>query len=196
MSTGTIGDLVKKVRTDKSISLKDLSSMTNVSSSMISQIENNKVKSPSLMIIKKIADALDVNVSFLLGETPDSIETKPQYNVVRENERKTFRNLGEGLTLQILSTLEQDNYLEPSIHKIAPKVVSGRPPFQHEGQEFVIVLKGNIEVRLGQDRIDLKTGDACYFDANVKHSFKNKSANEMGEILCVCTNNFFLKKKK
>jgi len=42
----------------------------------------------------------------------------------------------------------------------------------HEGQEFIFVLEGSMEVRLGEERYLLEQGDAIYYDSNVPHLVK------------------------
>ena len=56
--------LLKQIRQDKGMTLKKLSERSGVSTSHISDIENN-FKMPSLIVVVKLAKALDVGVTDL-----------------------------------------------------------------------------------------------------------------------------------
>lgn len=63
--------LIKEIRKIKKISLKQLQEKTDISISYLSNIENNKVKNPSLFVIVKIAQALEMKLDdlyFVYGE--------------------------------------------------------------------------------------------------------------------------------
>ena len=65
-------------------------------------------------------------------------------------------------------------------------------PFQHEGEEFVTVLKGSIAVSLDGKSYVMKKGDTMYFDGTEPHSFKNRSKG-ISESLHVTTPPSFLR---
>jgi Cupin domain len=41
--------------------------------------------------------------------------------------------------------------------------------FQHQGDEMVYVLSGQVEIHLDSEKIRLAPGDCIYFDANIPH---------------------------
>jgi quercetin dioxygenase-like cupin family protein len=53
--------------------------------------------------------------------------------------------------------------------------------YQHEGEEFVYVLEGQIEVKVGEHVNKLKAGDALHFNSNIRHQMRNtgKTPTEM-----------------
>lgn len=57
--------VVKEVRKNKKVSLRELSKKTNLSRSYLSELENNKKLNPTFDVLLKIATALDVNVKDL-----------------------------------------------------------------------------------------------------------------------------------
>ena len=61
----SIGERIKKSRNEKSLSLRELATMVDLSASFLSQIEQGKA-SPSIENLKKIANSLDVRVSYLI----------------------------------------------------------------------------------------------------------------------------------
>jgi len=184
-----IGDRIKELRKNLGLSLRDLAERIGTTASYMSQVENNKT-SPSLTVLKQICDALNTKVSYVLGESTEEVPL-PNYFVVKKSERKTIKNFGVGLKLQFLSTFDKNNVIEPTIHIIEPNVISGTPPYEHEGQEFIMVLKGKIKLNLGDKEIVLDEGDSCYFDSVIKHSFENILESGECQILCVSSPGYF-----
>jgi quercetin dioxygenase-like cupin family protein len=68
--------------------------------------------------------------------------------------------------------------MEPLLFKLKEGATSGERSYKHFGQEFVLVLKGSIEVMLNDIAYILKKGDSIYFNSNVPHAFKNISKKE------------------
>lgn len=65
-----IGDKIAKLRKQRGFTLSELAELAKISKSYLSNIERNLHKNPSLEIIKRIANVLDVDLSTLL-ETSD-----------------------------------------------------------------------------------------------------------------------------
>ncbi|MCG8484855.1 MAG: helix-turn-helix domain-containing protein, partial [Clostridia bacterium] len=146
----TIGERIKDLRKKEGLSLKELADRVDTTSSFLSQVENNKT-ALSLSALKKVSEALNSTMSYILGETTE--ESIPlNFQLIKKNERRTLKNIGEGLKLQFLSTLDNSNLLEPTIHILQPRTVSGIPPYKHDGEEIIYVLEGQIEFILA-DRI-------------------------------------------
>ena len=79
--------------------------------------------------------------------------------------------------------------------KLQPHCISGTTPYQHDGQEFIYILKGSIEfVLLSEDSSKntyfMHESECMYFDSNAKHSFINNS-DEIAEVLCVSSPPYF-----
>lgn len=180
-----LGIRIKKQRVKNKMSLRELAKKVDLSASFLSQVEGGKTY-PSLQSLKKIADTLHTTIGDLLGETGSIVNTP----VLKSKDRKSLKHIGEGVELQFLSSLEKNHSLEPCIHKLEKNAISGDPPFQHFGQEFVYVLRGVIELILGDNRYLMSEGDCIYFDSNIKHSFKNIN-KEITEILCVSSPPYF-----
>lgn len=184
-----IGKRIKQIRKNENLSLKELANRIGTTSSFLSQVENNKCM-PSLAGLKSIADALNTTISYILDEKTVQ-EEKTEYILIKKDERKTLKNFGIGLELQFLSYFNKDFMLEPTIHVIQPGLTSGTPPYQHQGQEFIFVLKGIMELTLKEEKILLNEGDSCCFDSGLEHRFTNVSEDLMCEVLCVSTAGFF-----
>ncbi|MDH3997474.1 MAG: cupin domain-containing protein, partial [Desulfuromonadales bacterium] len=58
--------------------------------------------------------------------------------------------------------------------------------YNHEGEEFLLILKGQAEVILEDERIILEEGDAVYFDASLKHRLLACGEDEV-QVLAIVT---------
>lgn len=67
---------MRLIRISKGIDQKALAYKLNVTTSYVSKIENDRVKSPGKNVLESLASALNVSVSELLGEIPESTPTK------------------------------------------------------------------------------------------------------------------------
>ena len=185
-----IGFRIKIYRKKNKISLKDLAQKVGLSASFLSQVESEKTY-PSLQSLKKIADALHTTIGDIIGETGVITNTL----VIKREDRKIINHIGKGVEVQLLASLDKNHILDPCIQKLEKGCISGEPPFQHFGQEFIYMLKGVMELTLcddnqGNSKHIMNEGDGIYFNSNVKHSFKN-IYDGITEILCVSSPPYF-----
>lgn len=73
--TMTFGEKLKQIRESKGFGVNQLALKSGVNASQISRFENGKRKDPQMDTVKKLAKALDVSVSELIGNG-DSKEVK------------------------------------------------------------------------------------------------------------------------
>jgi uncharacterized cupin superfamily protein len=59
--------------------------------------------------------------------------------------------------------------MEPFLIDIHPGSAQGVQQSTHEGEEFVYVLTGEVEITYGKDMYRLKAGDGMYYDSIVPH---------------------------
>jgi transcriptional regulator with XRE-family HTH domain len=176
-----IGLNIKKIREEKGINLRTLAKELDLTPSFISQVESGKA-TPSIGTLKKIADFLQTTVGILIGEDI------PTFNnpVMREDQRKSSKiSDNNGIEIFILTSQDSNKQMEPLLFKLNEKSESGEM-YKHFGQEFVLVLKGILEITLNDIQYILKKGDSIYFNSSVPHSFRN-IFNGITEALWVIT---------
>ena len=164
-----VGEKVKALREQKGLSLKDLGDLTGFSTALLSQMENHLV-SPSLGTMIKLAKALGVKVGDFLGET----EGEP-FAIVRKDERKTVSRFASkegvkyGYFYEALGFEKKNRHMEPFIVTLEPATVKTSKTSMHDGEEFIFVLEGAMEVILGSHTDVLYPGDSIYYDSNIPH---------------------------
>jgi quercetin dioxygenase-like cupin family protein len=84
-------------------------------------------------------------------------------------------NAGPGVRMELLAW--GNMMMEPHLFRIAPQADSGEY-YTHEGEEFIYVLRGFLNISLEQEQYRLKPGDSFYFESSVPHHWKNPGRNE------------------
>ena len=164
-----VGEKIKQLREKKGLSLKEVADATGFSTALLSQMENHLV-SPSLGSIIKLAKALEVRVGDFLGET----QGEP-FAIVRKDERKTVSRFASkegvsyGYSYESLGFEKKDRRMEPFIVTLEPATLKTSKTSAHEGEEFIFVLEGEMEVILGNHTDILYPGDSIYYDSNIPH---------------------------
>lgn len=177
------GEYINRVRKSKKITLKELSRMTELSVSFLSQVERG-VSSTTVTSLKKISDALGIEMSELFSFAEE------ESSFVRTKENQMHLKLIETYTSHTkLSGRFENRKLEALLYYLAPG--SGRAEkFAHEGEEFHYVLKGTAEFILEDKKYVVKAGDSLHFPSTIPHSVNNNTKEGL-EILSVLTPRIF-----
>jgi transcriptional regulator with XRE-family HTH domain len=180
-----LGSRIKQLRTSRQIALEDLAVQTNLDVSLLKKIEEEKII-PSLAPLIKIARALGVRLGTFLD---DSDQLGPA--IVRAGgEEKGVRFTSQGsltrehLNFYSLASNKTGRSMEPFIVDIEPAEQSDYMLSSHEGEEFIYVMEGKIEINYGKDTFLLNTGDSIYMDSIVVHNV-HAADNQPAKILAV-----------
>ena len=115
--------------------------MIGVTSSLISQIERGKAF-PSIVTLKKVADALHTTVGELIGENED-LDHHP---LLKPNQRRFVKKNRNGTSLHMLSFHDPSKQIEPYlIHFNINSDSDGIMTSNFPGQEFCYVINGRFE---------------------------------------------------
>lgn len=179
-----MGKRIKKQRESLGFQMKQLSLKIGVTPSLISQIENGKAF-PSIVTLKKVAEALQTTVGELIGENDNLLH----HPLVIPSERKLVKENYNGTSSYLLSYHDPSKQIEPYIIHFnkeanSEKIMTSNFP----GQEFCFVLKGSFEANVSEKKYLLKKGDSFYFNSKNPHVFKNTSEKD-AELLWIITPN-------
>ena len=167
----SVGERVRTVRKKKGLSLLDISRRTDIDVAVLSDIESGTF-SPPLGIISKLAKSLEMKIGYFI-----SGEEKKAFTIVRKRDRKVIsrydsaRGARLGYEYESLAPHKRDRYMEPFLMTLGPSEIEDERS-THEGQEFIFILEGKMEVRLGDETFILEKGDAIYYDSTVPHLAK------------------------
>jgi transcriptional regulator with XRE-family HTH domain len=164
-----VGEKIKEIRTNKGMSLKDVSQKSGISEEILANIEDQMV-SPPLGNIIRLAKVFDVSVGEFFGESSDS-----PFCIVRSDDRKTISRFAStdgksyGYSYEALGQQKKNRQMEPFLVTLTPAEVHQSDPNQHVGEEFIFVLEGKVEVKLADNTDVLNPGDSIYYDSNLPH---------------------------
>ena len=92
---------------------------------------------------------------------------------------------GHGYTYEALSFRKRNKKMEPFVLTIAERA-EDETLYNHDGEEFLLILKGTAEVILDEERFTLEAGDAVYFDSSLRNRLLASSDEEV-QVLAVVT---------
>ncbi|MBN1767565.1 MAG: cupin domain-containing protein [Prolixibacteraceae bacterium] len=185
MAKKGIGDKIQKIRESRNIDIDELALRCNLDEEQILLIEDNKIL-PSLAPIIKIARSLGVSLSTFID---DSEKMGPIVTFAEEKNRSaSFSNKNmkarSHMDFFSLACNKVARHMEPFIIDIKPDESNDYKLSSHEGEEFVYVLEGIIEINYGKEVYVLNAGDSIYYDSIVNHNL-HAYKNENAKILAV-----------
>ena len=162
-----IGEKVKAYRLANHMTLKQLASKAGCTDAYLSQLERGRAN-PSIMILKKIASALQMKIVDFFAE-PETMENDV---VCKEGERIDIRFKYGDAKIQMLIRSIQNKRMQPFYTTIEPGGGS-KGSYSHIGEEFGIVLQGELEVNLNGRAYRVKRNESFYFSSQEPHSWFN-----------------------
>ncbi len=182
-----IGKVIREFRLARNMSIKDLSKKTNLTSSLISQVERDLI-SPSLNSLAKISSALKVPMVSFFTEA-----TLRPWPVMKKKQRKKTTIFSSSHVIYQLLSPDPDKKIEFLLVEIEPEEEKNEENelITHSGEECGYVIKGELEVRLGKERYHLKEGDSIYFQSRIPHRFKNTGKGKVISIWAMTPPSFW-----
>ena len=160
-----VSENIKRIRQEKNLSLGDLAKLSDVSKSMLAQIERGE-GNPTLSTLWKIANGMQVSFNTLIAQP------KLPYKVTKLAEIEPILDMNGGLKNYSLFSDIENNF---SVYQIeVGKEISWISEAHLCGTaEFVIVIQGTLEIKLEEKTFILKKGENLWFKADVPHGYCN-----------------------
>lgn len=171
-----IGEKLRALRLKKKIGLVELGRHTGLSAAMLSKVERGKLF-PTLPTLLRIALVFGVGLEYFFADD----RRRHVLGIVRRGERKRFPERPDGKDVSF--------FFEPlDFAAVERKLNAYYAEFQrlpdgkarthhHSGVEFLSVLRGKLELRIGAVEHILNFGDSIYFDSSLPHSYRRVSRN-------------------
>ena len=167
-----IGHKIKGIRESKNLSVEEIAERSGLTVEQINSIETDQ-NLPSLGPLIKIARALGVRLGTFMD---DSDALGPIVTRAKDREKNSSISFSNDATdarkhmeYHPLAQQKAGRHMEPFVIDINPEM---SPEFQlsaHEGEEFIYVMQGEVEIVYGKDTYSLKEGDSIFYDSIVKH---------------------------
>ncbi|MFO7753660.1 MAG: XRE family transcriptional regulator [Desulfobacteraceae bacterium] len=164
-----LGAQLKALRKKRNLTGKDVAGKAGLSTSLLSQIENNRV-SPSLDTLIELLE--------VYGITPDrffkNYETGSRVEIINEEDREIFKRKGfKYEKLCGISQTKGKHSFNAFFLELLPGNSRGNFHEGHMGRELGIVVSGCAELIYGEKKYELKKGDSISFFSQIPHVLKN-----------------------
>src|SRR5450432_4515595 len=162
-----IGTRLRQLRLRRGSSLATVAKAAGISVGFLSAIERSQM-SASVSTLRKLARYYKTNIL-------DFYDTaEPNKPLVRPKARKVLE-AGPGVRMELLAW--GNTVMEPHLFRVLPEAGSG-DSYAHEGEEFLYILRGQLQISLRGEKYLLKSGDSFYFESAVPHHWSNPGRSE------------------
>lgn len=168
----SIGARLRAFRQDHALTLAMVARRSGISASTLSKIENDKV-SPTFANLLKLAEAFEVPLSRLIGDTENRPPQSTARIVVTRADEVVFTRT-QTYDMGPLCAGLRNKRMSPFLDQIRASATSvGDRLVRHMGEEFLYVLEGELEIHTEHYQpIRLGPGDSAYFDSEMAHAFR------------------------
>lgn len=171
-----VGKKIKKVRTRKKMTLNQVANDTGCSIAYLKQVESGK-EMPPVGTLLQISRALQIDSGFLLKEQEET----------RKARARAYTKRTDNYAYDTLTPGAENKHLKAfRIHIEANRAHKG-VGYQHDGEEFVYVLSGRVEITVGDHVNKLGPADSLHFNSGIRHNMRNVG-KEDAELLVVLYN--------
>jgi transcriptional regulator with XRE-family HTH domain len=170
---GSLCAKLRQLRAERGWSLEALAAASDVSRSMLSQIERGRAN-PTLAVAVRIARAYGLS----LGELIEEPSRQSAIQVIRADDPAHVFRSDELCQIRTLSPLNLEKDVEFYEVVLTPEGELRSAPHFAGTREFLTVEKGRLRVESGQDTIELNPGDSASYRADVPHALVNTGRSE------------------
>ena len=167
-----VGKNLKRLRTERGLSLEKLAQSSGVSRAMLGQVELGQ-SAPTINVLWKMARALDVPFSALITSSASS-----GAKVLRSEAAKRLMSSDGSFQSRALFPFDEPRRVEFYELKLAPKGAEKAEAHAAGTTENLVVARGSVEIVIGTEKHELETGDAILFEADQPHVYRNAGSSE------------------
>ncbi len=165
-----VGSKITGLRELRNISRTELAERSGIAEAILADVEEGN-DPPALGVLIRIARALGVRLGTFLDDTEVDAPVVTRSGEQREGLSVSGKTSNANPHLEFLSLArgKAGRHMEPFLIDIDPSVSTNFVRSSHEGEEFLFVLEGEIEILYGKDRYTLREGDSIYYDSVIEH---------------------------
>ena len=166
-----VGEKIKRLREGAGLTIEQLAERAGMKPEDLERIEQEMI-SPALGVLTKVCDGLGVRLGRFFDMGP-----RKYYALVRSSDEKVATRVASksgadyGYEYTSLGFEKRQRVMEPFLITINPPSDASEmeKASAHDGEEFVYVLEGELEIQLQDESFLLQPGDSIYYDASVPH---------------------------
>jgi transcriptional regulator with XRE-family HTH domain len=190
-SGNTLGALIHLVRERNGWTLREMSDQVGIPLSTLAKVEADKL-SLTYDKLQQLTSRLGMTMTEFLGQQESSTRTPPGQVVTARRsltaEESSIRMETANYEYEYLCADLREKRMVPILARVRAHDISEfGEPLRHEGEEFIYVLEGSIEVHLQfYTPVVLKAGQGIYIDSTMGHAYVAKDC-ESALVLAVCS---------
>lgn len=185
-----IGTRIKRVRHELHLTLKDVEAAAGVSATHVSEIERGEA-SPTLGSLSRIAHALGKTPAFFLEESEVgeySLATaKDRVREIAGDKGSGRRQAASGAAIERLTAGVPGGRLQVRRVELPAGSSYRGERHRHPGFEALLVVRGRVQVAVGDQSWELAEGDAIHYDAALEHAYSNASRESPAVLIWAAT---------
>jgi DNA-binding transcriptional MerR regulator/mannose-6-phosphate isomerase-like protein (cupin superfamily) len=167
LTNSGLGVRLRQLRTRRGLSLARVADAASISVGFLSALERSQM-SASVGTLRKLARFYKTNILDFFDAAESSSPLVAAHN------RKMLQ-AGPGVRMELLAL--GNTVMEPHMFRISPRAGSGES-YTHEGEEFLYVLQGELQISVADAEYRLKPGDSFYFESATPHRWSNPGRTE------------------
>ncbi len=182
-----VGAKIRSFRQTKNISIEEIAERSGLSAEQIASIENDS-NLPSLGPLIKVARALGVRLGTFLDDNDElgpavcrAADRERDHSISFSNDASDARR---NMDYHSLAKQKAGRHMEPFVIDIHPTEETTFKLSAHEGEEFIYVMEGEVEIAYGRETYVLSAGDSIFYDSIVEHHVHG-SHGQAAKILAV-----------
>lgn len=160
-----VSENIKRIRQEKKLSLSELAKISDVSKSMLAQIERGE-GNPTLSTLWKIANGMQIPFNSLVAST------KVPYKVIKISDIDPIIDMNGKIKNYYIFPDDENHF---NIYQLELEKDSfwNSDPHLRNTIEFIMVIEGFLEIKIEEHIFQLKKGENLWFKADVPHSYHN-----------------------
>jgi len=163
-----VGANLRRIRSERSLSLEALARRSGVSRAMLGQIELGQ-SVPTINVVWKIARALELPFSALIATTRAASGTR----VLAKKKTKRLTSHDGSFSSRALFPMDEPRRVEFYELDLKARSIEEADAHAPGTRENLVVVAGEIEIAIGEETHRLSTGDSILFEADAPHTYRN-----------------------
>lgn len=169
MAEKKIGERVRSLRESQNLSREELAKRAGLDLGILTALEEESI-APHLGPLLRLSRALGVRLGTFMDD-----ELGRDFCISRKDECHEDAGIrkphGRDATMifHSLGRTKSDRHMEPLLIELHPDPVEDKVLSSHEGEEFIMVLSGELEFRYGNESYVVSAGDSIYYNSVVPH---------------------------
>lgn len=165
-----LGETIARLRKADQLSLGELSEMSGVAKSMISQIEKNE-SNPTVATLSRLSQALGTSVEAMFANTPSETALVEH---ARVQDIPLIRSDDGLCELRIIGSIDTVQFVQVYDFRAEPSGELISSPHPAGSVENLSILSGELEVMIGDEKWSAKAGETLRYRADRPHRIVNR----------------------